>query len=352
MSGLLLFRAILRSVTMEKRFISIIVPIYNAEQYLVECIDSLIKQSLKNIEIILINDGSIDSSSEICKMYAAKDSRIRYYETPNGGVSNARNVGISYAIADWITFVDSDDWVSPDYCQKLASYIDDKVDFIIGRTLSVEDGKIMDDSFQGQDVTYFMTDEEKYILYEAVINDNPKVRRYPHLATCSAKLFRKRVIDNNHILYSKELKYYEDALFNMEAIVCSKSVCVVSDILYFYRTHNNSSTQTFSNNTILFYEKAFNELLSFSKKNNLMLEKDYCCFNIKNLNTILSNYFKGIDTWNAQYNFVKKVCNRRIFHDSIRKVRLFSVPYRRRILLVFFARIRMYALIVCLYNRN
>ena len=104
-----------------KTVISIIVPIYNAEQYLSECIDSLVNQSFEDIEIILINDGSTDNSSKICKEYEEKDKRINYIEIKNSGVSHARNVGVENANGKWITFIDADDWVSVDYCEKLIS---------------------------------------------------------------------------------------------------------------------------------------------------------------------------------------------------------------------------------------
>ena len=96
---------------MKKETVSIIVPIYNTEQYLKKCIDSLINQTYKNLEILLINDGSTDNSDSICNEYVKKDNRIKYYKKENTGVSDTRNYGIKEAKGSYLTFVDSDDWL-------------------------------------------------------------------------------------------------------------------------------------------------------------------------------------------------------------------------------------------------
>lgn len=99
--------------------ISVIVPIYNAEQYLEKCIDSIINQTYTNFEIILVNDGSTDNSGSICDEYAKKDSRIRVIHKENGGLSSARNVGLDNANGEYVSFVDSDDWIEQDMLETL-----------------------------------------------------------------------------------------------------------------------------------------------------------------------------------------------------------------------------------------
>ena len=104
---------------MENELISVIVPIYNVENYLRMCLDSIQNQTYKNFECLLINDGSPDNSAEICREYVAKDSRFRYFEKENGGVSSARNYGVELAEGSFITFVDPDDWLEPNYLEIL-----------------------------------------------------------------------------------------------------------------------------------------------------------------------------------------------------------------------------------------
>lgn len=96
---------------MENQLISVIVPVYNVEEYLKQCLDSILEQTFSNYEVILVNDGSTDSSGLICQEYAEKDSRIRYFEKENGGLSDARNYGIEQAQGEYLTFVDSDDFL-------------------------------------------------------------------------------------------------------------------------------------------------------------------------------------------------------------------------------------------------
>ena len=108
---------------MPQELISIIVPIFNTEKYLHQCLDSILSQSYGNFECLLINDGSTDASASICREYVAKDARFRYFEKENGGVSSARNLGIERSGGAYITFIDSDDWVEFDYLEVLYSAI-------------------------------------------------------------------------------------------------------------------------------------------------------------------------------------------------------------------------------------
>ena len=104
---------------MEKDLISIIVPVYNVEAYLDRCMESILKQTYKRLEIILVDDGSTDSSREKCDAYAKQDSRIKVIHKKNSGLSDARNAGLALATGDYIGYVDSDDWIEPDMYQSL-----------------------------------------------------------------------------------------------------------------------------------------------------------------------------------------------------------------------------------------
>ena len=108
--------------------ISVIVPVYNVEKYLHRCVDSILAQTFTDFELLLINDGSKDSSGVICDEYAAKDSRVLVFHKENGGVSSARNMGLDNAKGEWISFVDSDDWVEKEYLETL--YQDGEFDFV------------------------------------------------------------------------------------------------------------------------------------------------------------------------------------------------------------------------------
>ena len=124
--------------------ISIVVPVYKVEKYLCECIDSILRQTFSQFELILVDDGSPDGCSQICDDYAVRDSRIRVCHKMNGGVSQARNCGISMALADWITFIDGDDYVSPTYLQSLYRPCknNDEIQFVHCGSTNVRGGKL------------------------------------------------------------------------------------------------------------------------------------------------------------------------------------------------------------------
>ena len=114
--------------------ISVIIPVYNAEKYLYRCIDSVLAQTYQDFELLLIDDGSKDSSGAICDEYAAKDARVRVFHKENGGVSSARNVGLDHARGEWITFVDADDWISMDWLKEMMTHSDSDLviaDFVV-----------------------------------------------------------------------------------------------------------------------------------------------------------------------------------------------------------------------------
>ena len=126
-------------------FVSIIVPVYNVEQYLPRCVDSLINQTYQNIEIILVDDGSPDNCGKICDEYAKQDQRVKVIHKPNGGLSDARNVGIENSQGDYLMFIDSDDWIELNTCEILYNAsINYEADVIVFEMkLVFDDGKIM-----------------------------------------------------------------------------------------------------------------------------------------------------------------------------------------------------------------
>ena len=111
---------------LNEELISVIIPIYKVEKYLRECIDSIINQSFKNLEIILVDDGSPDNCGKICDEYAKKDNRLKVIHKENGGLSSARNAGLDIATGEYISFVDSDDYVSNKFIENLSFYLKNK----------------------------------------------------------------------------------------------------------------------------------------------------------------------------------------------------------------------------------
>jgi raffinose-raffinose alpha-galactotransferase len=116
-----------------KPLVSVIIPVFNVEQYIERCVESVINQEYKNIEIILVDDGSTDQSGMLCDELATKDERIHVIHKKNGGLSSARNSGLEHASGEWVTFIDSDDWVTEDYVSGMYNTAEmSKADVVIG----------------------------------------------------------------------------------------------------------------------------------------------------------------------------------------------------------------------------
>jgi glycoslytransferase len=209
--------------------LSVIIPIYNVEQYLRKCLDSVCNQTLEDIEIICINDCSPDNSLEILKEYQKNDNRIKIIDfKENRGVAAARNEAIKIAKGEYIGFVDGDDWVDLDFYEKLYKKAkEDNVDLVIGNLLKNNQGK---NSF-----LHNMANRVKQnkIYFSGLF----------WLGIYSTKLIRE-----NNLSFTEGLKYGEDRLFPILAAYYTKKVSVVDNVYYYYFTRDDSATVEFYEN--------------------------------------------------------------------------------------------------------
>ena len=208
--------------------ISIIVPIYNVENYLRMCLDSIEHQTYSNIEVLLINDGSPDSSGEICKEYVARDSRFRYFEKENGGASDARNYGIERSNGKYLTFVDSDDWLSLTYVEDLyqAAIRNDSDTVISHYTIYNESDRnyyvhIWDDYY------------EKNYTSEELIMELPKLELNGYIYITSWGILFKKELFNN-VKFPKG-KVIEDSWTNYKLFFKSKKITYIHKEIYSHR---------------------------------------------------------------------------------------------------------------------
>ena len=203
--------------------ISVIVPVYNVEKYLPRCIDSILSQSFTDIELLLIDDGSPDNCGKICDEYAAKDSRVRVFHKPNGGVSSARNLGLDKARGEWIVFVDSDDYVEIDYLTEMVSYANKyNVDFV--------------STFNN----LRKYSEDEVILI--VRNDLGKLfSQYELNIFCPpwGKLFRANIIGD--LRFPQHVKLGEDVMFVFQYLLDVTSVLLISSTKYKYEVERTDS---------------------------------------------------------------------------------------------------------------
>lgn len=225
---------------MKNIFISVIIPVYNVSAYLKQCLDSVIQQTYPHLEIIIVNDGSIDDSLSICEEYQLKDSRIKLINQDNAGVSAARNNGLQAATADYILFLDGDDWLEQDTIAVALFHIEDKDLFCFSYFKNYLDTfairKLgLDGNFQGSFVQRRITGLVKEELVDPGQSES--------LVTVWGKLYRTSIIKENQIQFRdlKEIGTWEDGLFNWEYLNFSKSVYILDQPFYHYRKINSNS---------------------------------------------------------------------------------------------------------------
>lgn len=224
--------------------ITVIVPIYNVEKYLEKCILSIINQTMKDLEIILINDGSTDKSNLICEKYKNIDERIKYISRENKGCGYTRNEGIRLAKSKYIAFVDPDDYLEIDVYEKLYKKIEEK-----GSDLCICGYKMIREN----KICFYSIDEElaeksdiylKSVMYISVWN----------------KLYKTKIIKNNGIYFPENIKISEDVVFNFKYYLKLNKIAVVNENLYNYFVRDDSITKNYKN-----YLDAFKALDCISK---------------------------------------------------------------------------------------
>jgi glycosyltransferase involved in cell wall biosynthesis len=221
--------------------ISVIIPVYNIEQFLARCLDSILAQSFQDFEILVVNDGSTDQSREVCLQYLDKDQRIRFFEQPNRGVSAARNAGIDNAQGEYILFVDGDDFLEVDALERLFRIMTDHaldcVSYMF-RKINPEMQILGDTTYGKGNVFYTLNTAEDIALFLTTGGGGP------FFSAC-AHLFRRDIIIENRIRFTEGIFRGEDTLFCHMYALFIKRGCILSDYAgYNYFKHPDSCTAT------------------------------------------------------------------------------------------------------------
>lgn len=219
--------------------LSIIVPVYNADKYIEECIQSILSQTYENFELLLIDDGSTDQSLKICNKFKRIDKRVKVFQKPNGGVSSARNLGLEKSKGDLISFCDADDIIDRKaYEILLDNFKKNNVDRIVGGYKYLyPDGHCLCCKERLDDGIYF-----KDNLLPKMIDDGTLSGFL--FSGVNNSIFKKNIISNNKIKFNENIKYNEDSLFSFEYLLNSNSIYSLQSVpLYFYRQHDLSATK-------------------------------------------------------------------------------------------------------------
>lgn len=240
--------------------ISVIVPVYNVEKYLEDSVRSIMNQTYRNLEIICVNDGSTDGSSEILHRLQKEDERIVIVDKPNGGLGDARNAGLEHVTSEWISFVDSDDTLRTDAYEIIARAIGENPDMVhFGIEMVHEKG-----------VKPIASDERYYaIRYKGLVEVKDMHIINSDVAACN-KVFRKSLLDKYNIRFEKI--YYEDFSFTLQYLAVSKTVYYIKDKLYKYlRRRGSIMAETFKKTPrAIDHIYAYGYVYEFMQKYNLL----------------------------------------------------------------------------------
>ncbi len=209
--------------------ISVIIPVYKAETFFDECVSSILEQSYRDFELILVDDGSPDNCPAMCDSWAKSDARVKVIHKLNGGVSSARNAGLNAASGEYVCFVDSDDTLPKDALEKLIRIIEDKkTDLVVG-----------DFQFQYGDRMVSHASRLSEGMYESeqmrgIFIDDGTLSGFLLGSACGS-LYKRCIIQDNELFFLEGLKNNEDGLFNFEYMLVAKSIYVVNTVVYNYR---------------------------------------------------------------------------------------------------------------------
>jgi len=326
----------------EKNKLSIIIPVYNTGKYLRQCLDSVINQTYHNLEIICINDGSIDNSLNILKEYGQTDNRIKIYSQTNKGVSSARNKGIELSTGDYITFVDSDDYLDLNVYEKT-------MEIIIENNADIVNYNIIEEEING-------VEQRIYDLpYKIFINDSfNAMQGHGILPAVWVKIFKKKLLIDNNIIFSEDLDFGEDDLFRLEAFSVSQKIITIPNVYYHYRYRYNSLSKNVTDEKCLinnikrfkylikfFYDHKFFEhnsyLINFSLtitiRHLIYLDKKskkcyYAQQILNELNDIISKNQRNLTSENRKdIKKLKKLCKKNVKFHNITFILIFMLSF-------------------------
>lgn len=208
--------------------ITVIIPVYNVEKYLHQCIESIINQRFTDFELLLIDDGSTDNSPDICDYFQSKDMRIKTFHKKNGGVSSARNLGIQEARGKWICFIDADDWVGTKYLEELYEAVDSDNLLIVQGFNRLDNHKKLPVTLDFGNLT--VSSKSYFELFSV-----KELHRYGYPY---AKLYNRKVVIDNNIHFDIDIVCIEDAIFMYEYLLKTKTVKFIEGTNYFYRAYS------------------------------------------------------------------------------------------------------------------
>jgi len=261
--------------------VSIIIPVYNAEKYLDKCLNSILNQTYKDIEVIVVNDGSTDNSGKLCEEYRKKDGRIKVVHQKNSGTSIARNAGIKLSKGKYMEFVDSDDYIEPDMVEKLVEAMTKNVQLVICGYKSICENKNKISSKE-----YTCAKKGKYENHD-FMNNFGEIFQDNFINSPGNKLYVSYLLKRFELRFIEKLNMGEDLLFNIEYLKVCKDINIISDAPYNYLETNQDSLTT------IYKDDLFeNQQMVFRKIREFLIEKN--CYKNSNVKFVEKIYLDSI----------------------------------------------------------
>lgn len=314
-----------------------IIPVYNVEKYLRKCVDSVLNQSYKNLEIILVDDGSLDRSPEICDEYRKRHSNIKVIHKQNAGLGMARNSGIDIAVGDYVYFHDSDDYIAEDEIEKLYSAIKKyAVDICItGYTSVDDDGNILKIRKYKEEV--FKGDKARTEMLPRIIGSSPSKKDSFEMASAGT-MYSMDVIKKNGIRFvsERELKN-EDMVFNIDFLQYADGGCAIESTGQFYRNNPLSLSHKFMEDRFerdkKFHYKMKEKLqkLQYGQSVIERLQRNFfihILLDIRHVNSRLNSY-----SYTEKYRGIKNICNDNLVQETIKEFPCYKLGWKQRIFL-------------------
>ena len=286
--------------------VSFIVPVYNVQEYLTDCIDSILNQTYKNIEVILVDDGSVDQSPAICDKYEKKDARVHVIHKENGGVSSARNTGIDAASGEYICFVDADDRVTSFYVESvIKSFANHKnADLVVGKTKQIRKEEYTIDSGITEDLVIELTNKKE--KEEAVRNVLFLGSQYNGIrGEVWCKAFRKQCFGN--LRFDTQVAIGEDQIFLAEYIMRCRKIILKNEVWYFYNIRGGSAMRKADPQKYVKYVKYFQAL---EKRLRNVVSTDIIAEKAQKMITELANSYGDAPRSKAEIKEILSACKK------------------------------------------
>ena len=329
--------------------ISVIIPIYKVEEYLPKCIESIINQKYKNLEIILVDDGSPDNCPKICDEYAKKDSRIKVIHKENEGLIEARKSGVRESTGEYIAFVDGDDYISPKMYSMVADAIEEfSPDMVMTEFFwSLEHKDIPCERTLFND--YYNRDEIEDEIIPSMLFSG-KFYQFGIFPNCWTKIVKRELLINNIMGVDSRVRMGEDASFTYGCILDSESIAVVKEPLYYYRVIDSSMSKAYDSSLYSIWNIAYESILKKAESSNIDLSYQLRYYLLYMMNILVRNEANRSNSKRKSKTLeaIKTLFNP-TYIEEIKKIDLSLLPIHTKVLCKIIQ--HKSALLIYLYSR-